>query len=81
MSKELLVLIGAIVILFIFLKLFRIKWKFIISLIINAIIGGVVLYFINYIPGINLSINIINSILVGVLGIPGVILLLVLFFV
>ena len=81
MNKELIVLLGVIILLFLFLKLFKIKWKLVISLIVNAVVGGIVLYFVNYIPGVNLDINVINSIIVGLLGVPGVILLLVLYFI
>lgn len=55
--------------------------KILIRLLLNGIIGGIVLFAFNLIGGIfNLSIviNPLNAIIVGVLGVPGVILLLVL---
>ena len=81
MSKETLILIGAGICLLFFLKLFKIKWKIIISLLINVLIGGIALYFVNYIPGVNLKIDIVSSLVVGLLGLPGVIILLVLYFI
>ena len=80
MTKETLALIGAAIVVFLLLKLLKVKWKTIIGLLLNILIGGIALYFINYIPGINLKIDILSSLVVGVLGIPGVIILLVLYF-
>lgn len=55
--------------------------KLLLKLIGNAIIGGIVLYIFNFIGGfwgLNIGINIVTALVVGILGIPGVILLLVL---
>lgn len=55
--------------------------KVMIKLLINALIGGVALFIFNVIGGligITLAINPINAIVVGLLGVPGVILLLIL---
>lgn len=55
--------------------------KILIRLLLNGIIGGIALFLFNLVGGIfNLSIalNPLNAIIVGVLGVPGVILLLVL---
>jgi len=77
MIKEILIYIGIAIIFLLVLKLFRIKWKFIFGLLINILIGGLLLYLVNYIPGINLELNVINALIVGILGVPGVILLIV----
>ena len=61
--------------------LFKFRLKTIITLLINIIIGGLVLFFINYIPGININIDIFKSIIVGVFGVPGVIFILICYFV
>ena len=81
MTKETIVLIVAGICLLLFLKLVRIKRRIIISLFVNILIGGVALYFINYIPGIDLKIDTLSSLVVGLLGIPVVIILLVLNFI
>lgn len=55
--------------------------KVLIKLLINGLIGGVVLFLFNLIGGIfNLAIvvNPLNAVIVGFLGIPGVVLLLIL---
>ncbi|MGF7400970.1 pro-sigmaK processing inhibitor BofA family protein [Thermoanaerobacterium thermosaccharolyticum] len=55
--------------------------KFLLRLILNGIIGALVLFFINMAGktfGIYVGINPITALIVGFLGIPGVILLIVL---
>ena len=51
--------------------------KILFKLIGNALIGGVALMLINFV-GIHISINIITALITGILGIPGVILILLL---
>ncbi|MBU5437068.1 pro-sigmaK processing inhibitor BofA family protein [Tissierella sp. MSJ-40] len=55
--------------------------KVIMKLVINGIIGGVLLFIFNLVGGLfglGIALNPLNAIIVGFLGIPGVILLLVL---
>ena len=55
--------------------------KVIMKLVINGIIGGVLLFIFNLVGGLfglSIVLNPLNAIIVGFLGIPGVILLLVL---
>ena len=68
------------IILILLLKLFHFKVKTIITVLINIIAGGLVLFLINYIPGIDIQIDIIKSLIVGVFGLPGVIVILILHF-
>lgn len=59
-------------------KLFIVPIKLIIKLLLNSVIGIILLYIINLIGaawGLHIGINVITSIFVGLLGIPGVILL------
>ena len=60
---------------------FKIKiWK-IVKLIINSILGGILIYFINLIGtsfGLHIGLNVVTSMVIGVFGIPGAILLLAL---
>lgn len=59
--------------------LFRKPLKWIFKLLLNALIGYVALMLLNYFGGnfgISLPVNWFNAIVVGVLGLPGVILLL-----
>lgn len=66
----------AMVILYIVLKILTVPVKIIIKLLINAFVGGAVLFIINLIGasfGFTLTINWITSLIVGFLGVPGVI--------
>ena len=66
--------------LFIVSKIFIIPIKKILKLMFNSILGGGLIWFINLIGGIwgfHIGLNIFTSILVGLLGVPGVICLIV----
>ncbi len=55
--------------------------KYLVKLIINGIIGGILLFLINLLGGaigLHIAINPLTAIIAGVLGVPGVILLIVL---
>ena len=70
-----------IIVLFIFGKIFIMPLKSILKLIFNSILGGVCIYAINLIGanfGFHIGLNILTSMLVGILGIPGAILLIIL---
>ncbi len=81
MLKEILIYLGVAIVFLVILKIFKIKWKFIISLLINILVGGIVLFLVNYIPGVTLEINALNALFVGILGVPAVIILLIYYFV
>ena len=73
-------LIG-LVILYILGMLLVVPIKLLIKLLINGLIGGVVLFLFNFVGsifGLSIVINPVSSVIVGILGVPGVILLLVL---
>lgn len=73
-------LIGLIV-LYIAGMLLVIPLKIIFKLIVNGIIGGIILFIFNLIGGLfglGIAINPLNALIVGILGVPGVILLLIL---
>lgn len=62
-------------------RLFLVPMRFILKLIYNALIGGIVLVIINYFGGyfgFHLPFNILTAFLVGFLGLPGIILLILL---
>lgn len=72
---------GAIILLFIFGKLFLWPLKIILKLAVNSLIGGASILLINIIGaeiGIIIPLNMLNALIVGVLGLPGAILLIVL---
>ena len=80
MDTNLLTYLACICFLFIFGRIFIIPIKKILKLLINSILGGIIIFLINLIGGyfgFHIGLNIFTSILVGLLGIPGVIFLIV----
>lgn len=70
--------IGALVVLFVVLKILALPLKIIIKLLINGLIGGGIIFLINLIGanfGFILPLEWWSAILVGILGIPGAIIL------
>lgn len=62
-------------------KQFLIPVKYVLKLIYNALIGGIVLVIINFIGSafqFQIALNIITALIVGILGIPGVLLIIIL---
>jgi len=79
-----LVFIGAVVAVFIILKILAWPIKKIVKILINIAIGAVLLFVINYIGGyfnFMIPINWVSALVVGILGIPGVVILAVLQFI
>lgn len=59
-------------------RLFIIPLKLIFKLILNSILGGVLIFIINFIGGMwnfHIGLNVVTAIFVGILGIPGSIVL------
>lgn len=80
MEMNILIFISCICMLFIIGKIFIVPIKWILKLVFNSIFGGILIYIINLIGGIwgfHLGLNIWTSILVGILGIPGAVFLIV----
>lgn len=72
--------IACIIFLFIFGKVFIVPIKTILKLVINSILGGVLIFIINLIGnafGFHIGLNLITSIFIGLLGIPGAIVIVV----
>ncbi|MEE0741349.1 MAG: pro-sigmaK processing inhibitor BofA family protein [Emergencia sp.] len=72
---------GTLILIFLLGKALLIPLKMILRLLINSLVGAVLIIVINYIGmnfGIMIPINVVNSVTVGVLGVPGVIMLLLL---
>jgi inhibitor of the pro-sigma K processing machinery len=69
----------AIVLLVIFFKIIRLPLKWLLKFALSAAVGFLALFVLNYVGsffGISLSLTWLNAIITGVLGVPGVILLL-----
>ena len=75
------ILLVAIIVLLLAKFVFKVNVKRLIELIINIVLGIIVLWLINKFGGslgISIPINIITAIVVGILGLPGVIILILL---
>ena len=81
LDNNIITFIACITFLFIFGKVFILPLKSIFKLILNSILGGILILFINIIGlnfGFHIGINIVTSMCVGLLGIPGAGLLIIL---
>lgn len=77
-NMSILVIISCICIFFVIGKIFIVPIKWITKVILNSILGGVLIWIINLIGGIwsfHIGLNLWTSILVGILGVPGALLL------
>ena len=71
----------ALIVLYMVLKIIAAPVKIIIKLMINAFVGGVVLFLINLVGagfGFALNITWLTSLIVGIFGVPGVVLVILL---
>ena len=80
-TSNLVTILACICFIFIIGKIFIIPIKSICKLAINSILGGVLIYIINLIGGafnFHIGLNLVTSLFIGILGIPGSILLIIL---
>ncbi len=80
MDTNLITYLACICFLFIFGRVFLSPIKKVLKLIVNSILGGIAIFLINLIGGIwgfHIGLNIFTSILVGILGLPGVVCLII----
>ena len=73
--------VGAIVLIFLVGKIFLWPLKIVLKLAASSLIGGLAILLINWLGaglGGLIPLNLISAVIVGVLGIPGVVLLLIL---
>lgn len=78
---NILTIAGCAVAILIIGKIFLFPIKKILKLLINTVLGGLLIFIINLIGeiwGFTIGLNIITSIFVGILGIPGAIILIIL---
>lgn len=75
------ILIGvvAVVLLALVLKLLKCSIKTILKFVINAVVGIAVIFLLNLIPGVAIPLTWWTGLISGLFGIPGVIVLLVVF--
>ncbi len=80
-NRVILVFISCLTILIVFGKYFAFPLKKIVKLIGNSIVGALIIFLINLVGtsfNFHIGLSIINSVIVGILGIPGACLLILL---
>ena len=71
--------VGVVVLVFVTGKIFLWPLKVILRLTVNSILGGIGIFLINIVGsgfGIMIPLNMISAVMVGILGLPGTVLLL-----
>ena len=80
MDINIITYLACICFIFIFGRIFIVPIKKILKLVLNSILGGVVISIINLIGanfGFHIGLNFFTSILIGLLGLPGVVCLII----
>ena len=78
MNINIVVFVTCICLMFIIGKIFIVPIKWILKLILNSLLGGLLIWIINLIGGLwafHIGLNAYTAVLVGVLGMPGAVLL------
>lgn len=73
-TKSIMIYIGILILMLFLITLFMKPLKWLLKLIINTVLGGIVIVLINSvggIAGVMLSLNPISAAITGVLGLPG----------
>ena len=79
-DSNILTYLAGICFLFIFGRIFIVPIKRVLKLVINSVLGGISIFLINLVGanfGFHIGLNILTSILVGILGLPGVVCLVI----
>ena len=80
-SKVILTFIACILIILVFGKTFYLPIKRVLKLVANSVLGAFIIFVINLVGTsfeFHIGFNIFNAVVVGILGIPGAILLIIL---
>ena len=80
MNATIITYLACICFLFLFGKIFIVPLKKVLKLVLNSVIGGVVIFIINLVGsnfGFHIGLNVFTSIVVGILGLPGAIILII----
>ena len=72
MIWSILIFVVAVVALGVMLKLFKVGVKTILKLVVNALVGGLILFLLNLIPGVHLIVTWWTALLTGIFGFPAV---------
>lgn len=80
MDTNLITYLACICFLFLFGKVFILPIKKVLKLVVNSILGGITIFLINMVGGIwgfHIGLNFYTSILIGLLGLPGAVCLVI----
>ena len=80
MDTNLITYLACICFLFLFGKVFILPIKKILKLVLNSILGGIIIFLINIVGGMwgfHIGLNFYTSILIGFLGLPGAVCLVI----
>lgn len=80
MNQNVIIFLACICLICIFGRLFIVPIKKVLKLILNSILGGAIIFVINLVGqyfNFHIGLNAITAILVGILGVPGAICLIV----
>ena len=83
MEQNVITYLACICFIFLLGKIFIIPIKTILKLLINSVLGGALIYVINIVGAVysfHIGLNLITTICIGLLGIPGAILIIILKF-
>ena len=74
MDLNILTYLACICFIFIIGRIFIVPIKKILKLIFNSVLGGIIIYVINLVGanfGFHIGLNIVKSVIIGLLGLPG----------
>ena len=80
MDSNIITYLACICFIFIFGRIFIVPIKKILKLILNSVLGGLTIFIINLIGanfGFHIGLNIFTSVVVGLLGLPGAVCLII----
>ena len=80
MNINIITYLACICFLFLFGRIFIVPLKKILKLVLNSVIGGVVIFLINLVGanfGFHIGLNFFTSVLVGLMGLPGAVVLVI----
>ena len=80
MNENIITYLACICFIFIFGKIFIVPLKKLLKIIFNSVLGGICIFLINIIGsnwGFHIGLNIFTSVLIGLLGLPGAVCLVI----
>ena len=80
MDNNIITYLACICFIFIFGRIFIVPIKKILKLVLNSVLGGLTIFIINLVGanfGFHIGLNIITSVVVGLLGLPGAVCLII----